>query len=153
MAPSLPRIIIYALLFIHVTGLGELHFIRTTLSDKDGASSSGTITMTLWFKNTVYQYSFTNPAASEIFESYVQQSPMLTTISSSHCVNLEEVKVMIEIDDTTDAAMIDKISIHTVSGIWFGIDQICRVRIDNEPDHFDPYKQIVYFDLTRPNQY
>eukprot|EP01083_Nonionella_stella_P078487 214824_1 len=159
------------------TAMNDIDFIKTEILDHTSASSGATLTITLWYNSTIYQYNVTSPNQATAYEAYLQSAPVLSVLHSSDCYTFEP-KVMFE-KHGPNAVFIDKISFHTISGLWYGIDEICRdteqpdalfLQSDNvcasgfyhysnigidldDPLDFSPHKQLIYFDMTTPNQF
>eukprot|EP01083_Nonionella_stella_P106790 308500_1 len=115
--------------------------------------------VTLWFNSTIYQASTTALHIDTWFTFHMLQEPYFRVIATN-CSNITHAKIMIQLD-SDDAVCVDQVKLVTQSGVLYGIDAhsdndtvIC---IDNEPVSQPygngPYKQILYFDTTRPNVY
>eukprot|EP01083_Nonionella_stella_P116457 346032_1 len=154
--------------------MNDINSIQTKMQDTGGAGSDNTLTITLWYNSTIYQYSV---HGTQRDTTYQQSIATLSILHSSDCYTFAA-KVMLE-SDGDDAAFIDKISFYTASGLWYGIDAVCRDTIqpnglfyqDNsvcepglyyhavigidkdDPQGFPPHKQLIYFDMSRPNQF
>eukprot|EP01083_Nonionella_stella_P182849 659028_1 len=155
----------------------DIHSIRIKIEHGTGAWTTGTLIVTLWHNATVYQYSITAPQSNVTYEAFSNETPTLSAqpTTSTDC---DIVAVMLELADF-NAVMIDKIALYTSPDVWYGIDSICRdtlqpdplfflddgvcdsgyyhykqIAIDlDSPLDFSPYKQLIYFDMYRPNQF
>eukprot|EP01083_Nonionella_stella_P180792 645654_1 len=130
-------------------------------SDGAQSHSPNPIVLTLWFNTTIYQGTTPAPTASTWYTLSMQNEPYFNIIGRN-CSNITQPKVMFQLDHP-DAVCVDRTRVVTQSGDWYGIDKFYRnnslhdvMWIDNErwhPEgwHNPPFKQIVYFDTTRPN--
>eukprot|EP01083_Nonionella_stella_P106791 308501_1 len=123
----------------------------------DGSYTPATILITLWFGSTIYQGSTSAPDGQNIWYTLTMQNKPYFSVIERNCSKITQAKIMFELD-ATDAVGIDQVRVETQSGDWYGINKHYResslddvIWIDNEAWHHAPYKQIVYFDTTRPN--
>eukprot|EP01083_Nonionella_stella_P203452 742350_1 len=123
----------------------------------DGSYTPATILITLWFGSTIYQGSTSAPDGQNIWYTLTMQNKPYFSVIERNCSKITQAKIMFELD-ATDAVGIDQVRVDTQSGDWYGINKHYResslddvIWIDNEAWHHAPYKQIVYFDTTRPN--
>eukprot|EP01083_Nonionella_stella_P134020 407716_1 len=107
--------------------------IRTGETDANtGPGTDATVIVTVWFNFSIYKLSFSPSEGSTDYTFYDQSSstsPHFEVIGSSNCHkssynNIPEAKMMIENNDV-DGIVIDRVSITTNSGNWYGIHSFC----------------------------
>eukprot|EP01083_Nonionella_stella_P039693 107961_1 len=116
--------------------------------------------ITLWFGDTIYQVS-SGALQLDTWYTFSNQSEPYFRVIGRNCSNLTQTKMMFELNDA-DAACVVQMYVLTQSGDWYGVNKTWNWRknkfthylcIDNEPSEAAPFKQIIYFDTTRPNVY
>eukprot|EP01083_Nonionella_stella_P011707 33237_1 len=129
-------------------------------SDGAQSHSPNPIVLTLWFNTTIYQGTTPAPTASTWYTLSMQNEPYFNIIGRN-CSNITQPKVMFQLDHP-DAVCVDRTRVVTQSGDWYGIDKVYKYDspsvfcVDNQDpvewtNGFGPFKQIIYFDTTRPN--
>eukprot|EP01083_Nonionella_stella_P139193 424101_1 len=143
------------------------------------SDSDTTLYITLWFNNRVHQYSVYQPAESTTYTANRLSSPQYTLLGCTS-QSTPDAKIMFQ-NDITDGVEIERIQFTTSFGTLYGIDEFCipsnlygsyqdnfiindnvcpngydhyeLLCVDNDEGDCRPYRQIFYFDVTRPNQY
>eukprot|EP01084_Bolivina_argentea_P009963 18589_1 len=149
-------------------------------SDADAAQTSGTVHLSLWFKDKLYECSMMMPYRST---HYTCNSSEWTVRECQN--NGAESKIMIDNGGTTNGVIISSIDVVTNIN-WFGVEQICIPQdsaspfyeeinhalykldddicgtgynhyslfcVDMEPDHCGPGRQIIYLNSNSENKY
>eukprot|EP01084_Bolivina_argentea_P162346 282544_1 len=161
----------------------DIEYIRYQTMDHSDSGTSGTVKFTLWYGTTIYYDELDSPNSDREYYSFMNKTTPDVSILGTRTTNCPfQPRVLVEQCDNGNAVFIDGISFKTTSGLWYGVSQICRsteqtddYRLRNdvgvvcpegypyhydcigvdaeEPKGFDPCTQLIYFDLTRPNEF
>eukprot|EP01083_Nonionella_stella_P154075 495964_1 len=153
---------ILLLLWRPLFALNDVSSLTITIADDQNATTHGLSHVTLWYNFTVYRYSLNQTLPSQPYSAYQTSTPRLQILGRTHCeytTNPTDSQVMIE-HDHANPIKIDKILFHTASGHWYGIDKFVQngttkatLCVNNQSTTCGPSKQILHFDITRPNQW
>eukprot|EP01083_Nonionella_stella_P175970 614421_1 len=112
---------------IPLNAVNDVESISFRTSRDHAADTEGTITVTLWFNYTIYEYSVSRPGTDTTYTAYRQSSPEFTVLGLSECPPFShgsEAKVMIQ-NDNKNGVYMEYVRFDTTSGDYYNIERIC----------------------------